>query len=1134
MINIYPANRLENLVFLLDRVMQTGSNHNILSEEIILVQSQGMQHWLNLKLAETRGISMNLSFSLPMAFFWNQIRAILGKDQVPEQSSYTREVLSWRIHDLLASEAMVNNPLCQEASQYWMAKNNAPNKNTHGGQSEASQDKRYQLACQLADLFEQYQIFRPDWLMAWQKGDLGQGGWQAFLWQLLIAQDPQHPVQLLRQAITSLKNKSQACHLPERISLFGINTLPQIWLEFLSELGEHTQVHFFHLNPCVEYWGDLKTDKAQAKEHFYRWLKSSDYAQLSHERSPALDEQDTISTNPILANLGSQGKDFLYLLQDHTSLEIPIYESPEDLALETGEQLTLLQSIQTDILNLNDARNTEMSASTALSFKNDDSICIASAHSALREIQALHDWLLHQINNDKELTPKDILVMCPNVENYAPYVDAVFAHAWNDWSEQVPPLPCSIADRTLKDSEPLVQAFSDLLDLPDSRFQVSQLLAYLRLPALQDKFSLTEADLNLLERWLKSAAIHWGLDASHKQQVLENKDSNDKFTWKYGLERLLLGFAHADQALIYQDKLLLPDVEGDEALLLGRYFELLEQLQYCARELQTARSAKDWQQFLLQIKDSLFSNISDDNNAQQIITQAIDDLGEYTNHAHYKQRIPLSIIRDFLSSHFSQAEPGRQFMAGQVTFCSMVPMRSVPFKIIAVLGLNDGEFPRQRQAMSFDLMAVEPPRKGDRSRRGDDRYLFLEAIISCRDKLYLSYQGHDIKTNNQREPSLVLNELSNYLTKGYGWESSERQLNVPLQAFNTANYQGQWQSFSKQWLKLSEPGELRNNLIEVNDYSTADTQINAEQLVRFFDNPCKQFAQQRLGLFFDEQASVIPEDSEPFVSNNLVRYTIQEEIISTALATSLNADAIEGVMQSHRLDGQLPDTPNTEQELEQWQQQGLKFSRHVQDKIQSSTKRQLEVKTVTITINNIQLQADLPLLGEHLFYWRLANPKPKDDIRLWIHHLIAQIELGETETHGLFRGELKDNEMAILTVRYSPLDASTAQELLGTLIKRWQQGMNKALLFDAQLGRKHCYIKRNAKNKATNTPLNNFTFAAFWQDQFQTQGMGSDPYINWFWGDQAELPNWEQDWQSAIEEMYAPLYANRQETTDHG
>ena len=1136
MINIYPANRLENLVFLLQRVMQTGNNSHILSEEIILVQSKGMQHWLSLKLAESRGISMNLSFSLPVQFFWNQIRLVLGSENVPEQSSYTREVLSWRLYELLSSDAVINNPLCQEASDYWLGRSE---QDSGDNDKSGSEDKRFQLACQIADLFEQYLIFRPDWLLSWERGE-EVTHWQAYLWQLLVQQDPLHPIRLLKQSIQALKDDGHhEFHLPQRISLFGINTLPPLWLEFLSELGQHVQIHFFHLNPCIEYWGDLKTDKAQAKEQFYRWLKCQDLS-VVEAADPAL-------SNPLLANLGAQGKDFLFLLQEHTSIEIPVYESPEDRSLESAKAVTVLEHIQTDILKLHDARTSSQAKHTEALI--DDSISINSAHSVLREIQALHDWLLHQLNDDKTLTPKDILVMCPNIENYAPYVDAVFAHGWNDWSEKVPPLPCSIADRTLKDSEPLVQAFIDLLDLPDSRFQVSQILSYLRLPALQDKFSFAEDDLLILERWMNHAAIHWGLDADHKQRILSgNAVTNDMFTWKQGLERLLLGFAHSDQASLYQQQLLLPDVEGDDALLLGRYFELLEQLQYCARELQSARTPEQWTQFLQQTKESLFSTLTVDNNAQQIIQQAIDDLSEYTSQAEYNNKIPLTVIRDYLLNHFNQPEPGRQFMTGQVTFCSMVPMRSIPFRVIAVLGLNDGEFPRQRQPIGFDLMAMEPPRKGDRSRRGDDRYLFLEAIISCRDKFYLSYQGHDIKTNNTREPSLVLQEFMDYLEKAYGWQLSSgsenlssrtgQLFNVPMQAFSRLNYQGKWPSFNANWLKLSDTSLPRSNLQTIDaDLAKNEDEliVSVEQLVQFFDNPCRQFAQNCLGLYFEDPSAMTPEDSEPFISNHLDRYLIQEAIIKTALSDDADEQTMNELILGFKRSGTLPDTPNAEEELTNWQEQAVEFAAHIESVMQD---QQITIKPVTCTIAGVQINAELPMLGEQLFFWRLASPKGKDDIRLWIYHLVAQIVSENVRTQGIFRGPVdkKTAQHSILNIYFEPLKADaaeSAENILSELIQCWKEGMQQPLLLNATLGQKHCYIKINAKKQAVNKPLTDFSFAAFWQDNFLMQGLGSDPYVHWFWGDSSQEPPWESCWQQRIERVYKPLYTNRQEILIH-
>lgn len=497
--------------------------------------------------------------------------------------------------------------------------------------------------------------------------------------------------------------------------------------------------------------------------------------------------------NPLLANFGQQGREFLALLQDYSTVNVDLFVKASDSYDENSQDNSkeksterILHRIQNDILELNDA--TKAPAKLI-----DNSITVVSCHSALREVQALHDYLLHQFNDsaknnkniEDRLTPKDVLVMCPQIEQYAPYVSAVFTRGWQDLNDEVPPLPCSIADRSAKDSDPLIAAFSELLTLPDSRFQVSQLLSFIRLPAVANKFSINDEDCEKITLWLDQATVHWGLDKTHKAKLLGENVSNS-FTWQQGLSRLMRGFAFSDSDCIYQEQLLLAAVEGDDAILLGQLMLFIEQLQSFTQQINTPRTATAWQRFLLNQLELLYATnnyfsstqkskdpvhlikLQMNNqieNSMAIIEQAISALVEYCLHAHFDEKIDLAIVVDFLNSHFSQGDASRQFMVGQVTFCSMLPMRSIPFKVIAVLGLNDGEFPRQRQPLGFDLMAKNPVMLGDRSRRGDDRYLFLEAIISARHALYLSYQGRNIKNNNEKQPSLVLKELMDYLTQ---------------------------------------------------------------------------------------------------------------------------------------------------------------------------------------------------------------------------------------------------------------------------------------------------------------------------------------------------------------------------------
>jgi len=923
-----------------------------------------------------------MGYALPAQYLWKLIRTLASDEDVPEQSPYSREVLTWRIYALLATKIVVEDSDFIAATRYWnksSATENAysnqeqPNANKENIFSSQENLKRYQLAEQMADLYEQYLIFRPEWLDSWQKGEevdllSNDSKWQAKLWQQLIKQLAYNPVELLNNAIANIENKLAAdpLLLPKRLSFFGINSMAPMWLTFINALSEYIEVDFYHLNPCFSYWGFVG--------------------------------------NPLLANLGQQGREFLALLQDYSTVNVELFvkassdnQGADNNSISSDNDSDsnkpaerILHKLQNDILALHDATK-------APEVLIDDSITFVSCHSALREVQALHDFLLHQFNtsasqsnNTDKLTPKDVLVMCPQIEQYAPYVNAVFTRGWQELNDEVPPLPCSIADRSAKDSDPLIAAFSELLTLPDSRFQVSHLLSFIRLPAVANKFSINEEDGEKIAVWLKQATVHWGLDKSHKAKILGDNVSNS-FTWQQGLSRLLRGFAFSDSDSIYQEQLLLAAVEGDDAILLGQLMLFIEQLQSLAQQLNTPRTAKDWQTFLLSQLSLLFttnryfSNETKSKSASQainaqlnnqienslaIIEQAISALVEYCSHAHFEEVIDLAIVVDFLNNHFSQGDASRQFMVGQVTFCSMLPMRSIPFKIIAVLGLNDGEFPRQRQPLGFDLMATSPARLGDRSRRGDDRYLFLEAIISARNSLYLSYQGRNIKNNNEKQPSLVLKELMDYLTQGYGWnfdkdnedENPPNQLQqMPMQPFSEGNYLAAPDltakssaanssivitaspikaSFNANWFKLAQNNgqnvQRDKTSLVITDEEIELESITANDLIRFFQHPSKMFAQKALNLYLDDN-SVQLHDVEPFSADYLDRYLLKQDLLTASLAmlseqtTIPMVNSIEQVLHAAKLSGKFPDAPSTQADFDNWLDETQQFSQEIVD-----------------------------------------------------------------------------------------------------------------------------------------------------------------------------------------------------------
>ncbi|NQY62666.1 MAG: exodeoxyribonuclease V subunit gamma [Alteromonadaceae bacterium] len=1190
MIYLYPANKMENLLVLLEKI-QSISPLPVFSQDIVVVQNNGIQHWLNLSLAKQRGISMNMRYALPAQYLWKLIRELASDEVVPEQSPYSREVLSWRIYALLASEVVINDPDFKSATNYWCTgpQRNDPQKN---GQDQAA-TKRYQLACQLADLYEQYLIFRPDWIDVWHNAnvhDLNLSAfnelsedeniketalWQAKLWQHLISEQAYNPKTLLKEAIANIKTKKS--DLPKRISFFGLNAMAPMWLDFIHALSEHIHIHFFHLNPCYDYWGDILTEK-QAIKSISQWIEGHD--DISH-----------FIGNPLLANLGQQGREFMALLHGYSTIDIDVFDSAlkeiaEQVVLETTaleqesseqsinktinkalnkviETPSVLAKVQDDILTLFDARQQPLE-------QQDDSIVITSCHSALREVQGLHDWLLHQFNKDKTLTPKDIIVMCPQVENYAPYVNAVFTRGWQDLDDEIPPLPCSIADRVAKDAEPLVAAFIELLNLPDSRFQISQLVSLLRLPAMQLKFEINIEEIDKIINWLELAAIHWGLDQNHKQQILsssamessssENSDVfSNNFTWQQGLSRLLQGFAYGDSEVIYQDQLLLPNVEGDDAILLGKLMLIIDQLQTFALQLTQVRDAVHWHSFLIEILEELFDTQSEQSFS--IINHAIESLVEYCEHADYKQGIELAVIRDFLNSHFSQPDPGRQFMVGQVTFCSMLPMRSIPFKIIAVLGLNDGEFPRQRQPLGFDLMANTPAKLGDRSRRGDDRYLFLEAIISARQALYLSYQGRNIRTNKPKEASLVLKELMEYLRLGYGWNFAEgeekggkhqpnniRQL--PMQPFSVKNYQGKYASFDKNWLLLGEQAAGRQTAkhLEINIEVEPLLELNTNQIISFFQHPSKVFAQQQLNLYFEHNKFEL-DDAEPFSHDHLQSYLLRQQLLDVYLQHDIKAQSsqteadnsnenaqpltlpeqVDLTLKTAHLSGVFPDLPTTNDVFNRWQQDSESFSQIIIGQSMNGPehfdcKVIIEIANVDNTSQQIHLHARLPVKEGQLVFNRSSSAKAKDFFTLYLHQLILQVYVEQNKsstepgladvsgTTGLF---FDTKSQKVTQYQFSHLVNAKTQLIL--LIQTFLQGQCQPLLLNGDIAEK-AFHKTGRSSKAKE--FNQESFDKLWNDPNSFKPLGSDDYIQYFW---PQCPLFEQ-YRQQFEQVYQPMY----------
>ncbi|MGH8491542.1 MAG: exodeoxyribonuclease V subunit gamma [Moraxellaceae bacterium] len=711
MLNLYQSNMLDALLALYLEVRQPADDP--LVPETLLVPSKGMQRWLQLALAKKQGIAANIDFQLPASFVWRLITRVFPG--VPRRSAFDPEVLAWRV---LAALPSVRELEGAALAANWQA---------------ADAAGRYELAWRVADVFDQYLIYRPDWLAAWESGRrLGLGvdePWQAALWQQLTRGGLHHRAGLLLELEKQLRNGTVA-NLPPRLAVFGVSTLPPRFWELLRALGEHIEVDLFLLNPSEEYWGQLRRGDAHAGE-----------GEGAH---------------PLLASLGQQGRDFINTVAAsgvNEPLRSMAFVSPAE-GRGAGRALATLQS---DLLQ----QIVRAPAERVLVQADDDSLTVQVCHSALREVEVLHDQLLKKFQENPDLMPDDVLVMCTDIQRYAPLVEAVFATR-----HEPATIPYTIADRRLETEEPLLQRIHDLLALPGSRFEVEAVLALLEEPALRARFELDESDVPLIRRWCEELHLRWGRDAGDRRA--RGLPDDVPLTWRDALARLQLGFALPLNNAPETDARFAGRVPaaavltGSQAQVLARLSLLVEGLMRWEERLARARSLSDWADSFDALLADFFAETPESRAALQHVREVLAELREQARLAPEAGTQAFAVMRRWLARQLKGLESRRGFLHGAVTFCAMVPMRSLPFRFIAVLGMDDGAFPRQQKPWPFDLMA-EHGRAGDRSRRQDDRYLFLETLMAARDWLYLSHVGLSEVDGTLRPPSPVLAEVLDQL-----------------------------------------------------------------------------------------------------------------------------------------------------------------------------------------------------------------------------------------------------------------------------------------------------------------------------------------------------------------------------------
>jgi len=1036
-LKIYTSNRMENLVKALADIVAEPLASPFVPEEIV-VQSKGMQRWLAMELARHFGVWANCNYPFPNSMVWRLFGIILK--EIPDTSPFSPDVMTWKIMSILP--------------EFLAREEFTPLRNYLDGDSDGL--KRFQLAEKIADSFDQYTLFRPEMLLEWEAGM--EGDWQALLWrELAESGNRRHRGQLREEFLRSIETIATGIdEIPERISVFGISYLPRYHMDILAATSRITDVNLFLLSPTREYWSDIIPDKVRARL--------------------APDERAfRIEGNPLLASLGKLGRDF-----SDSVIEIgDVAATQKDLYGEPGGA-SLLEAVQSDILHLRGAGEVNEKWPIA---PDDRSIQVHSCHSPMREIEVLFDNLLAILDKGEGIEPRDIVVMTPNVEIYAPYIATVFEGCL-DPSRKI---PYSIADRSLTSEGRIAAVVLKLLGLPGGRLPVTQVYDILVATPVRRCFDLDDNELETIRCWLQETRVRWGMDEQDRARLgLPGYREN---SWRAGLDRLLLGYAMPGEGgTLFEGMLPYDEMEGADAQTLGKFAEYIERIADLARKLVLPRTLSEWRDELRKILVSFIA--ADDDSARELAAVAgvVENIGELEDAAGFTGQVGLGVIRSWVSARLAKEEKGLGFMTGGVTFCAMLPMRSIPFRVVALIGMNDGDFPRQSRPPGFDLIS-RSPRRGDRSLRDEDRYLFLESILSARQYFYISYVGRSIKDNSEIPPSVLVSEFLDSIGTGFTADgvSIEKRLVTKhrLQAFNSDYFTGNPSLFSYSEENCAALLEKRNSPWQPAGFLATPLapppdewkDVTLQQLQRFFDNPARFFLENRMGIRLENIAVPLGE-REPFAVEGLEAYSLKQELLEICLKDGdigefFNIASCRGI---------LPPAMHGEMVYTKAVKEVSIFAETINLEIAGRTP--LKPLDFELNLGGFRLTGRLDRIWpDRMIRYRSSKMKAKDQIRAWLEHLVlnaSRVEGYPVETRLL----MSDGCKTWLRVEEAPA-------ILGSVLELYRQGLTAPLRFFPVSAMGYAYKQEWKLGRARQK----------WQEGYNSlQGEGDDPYFKLCFG----------------------------------
>jgi exodeoxyribonuclease V gamma subunit len=889
-LHVHRAERADGLVEALAALLAEPLGDPF-APEVVAVPTRGMERWLTQRLSTATGatpgradgVCANVEFPSPRRLVDDAVAVASGIE--PDADAWRPERLVWPLLEVV--DGALHEPWLRNLAAHLGA--------TVDTADAARQSRRFASVRHIAELYDRYALQRPAMVRAWARGrDVDATGeklphdtrWQANLWRRLRERvDQPDPAERIDAASHRLAAEPGLVELPDRLAVFGLTRLPAARLQVLRALAAYRDVHLFLLHPSPALWEKVAGARVVRRTG---------------------DPTRALPANRLLASWG----------QDARELQLVMSEAADADHHHPTQQRedTLLARLQAAVRA--DAPPPEAPVGAA-----DRSIEVHACHGRARQVEVLRDAILHLLAEDATLEPRDVIVMCPDIETFAPLIQATFGAGeigpdddeLDDLPDELrpPDLRVRLADRSLRQTNPVLGFVSRLLELGDQRLTAAQVLDLADRDPVRRRFGLGDDDLARVQEWVAQSGIRWGLDAEHRKPF--KLDKLDAGTWRTGLDRLLLGVAMTEEdQRLFGGVLPLDDVESGAIELAGRLAELIDRLGAAVDAMAEPMAVEAWVGALADAADSLTATGTHDAWQRAELQRLLDDIvSEAGVSGAAGTELALAEVRALLADRLEGRPTRTNFRTGHLTICTLVPMRSVPHRVVCLLGLDDGEFPRKAVRDGDDLI-LRDPHVGDRDSRMEDRQMLLDALMAATDRLIVTYTGKDERTNTPRPPAVPVGELLDAVEEHSGARPGVQH---PLQPFDPRNFTpgalvpGIAWGFDRVTLQGAQA-------IEAPRTATApflpgplpprdSALVELDELVRFAERPIRAFLRQRLGISLweedDEVAEALSVELAPLERYGVGARMLEARLAGAELDACVAAERARGLLPPGRL-----------------------------------------------------------------------------------------------------------------------------------------------------------------------------------------------------------------------------------------